>query len=743
MKKKLYPILLIVFLLMQASICIGQETGVTIIDSRHYSHSFAEMRHFRIFLPRGYYQHPEKKYPVIYFLHGWSQRYFGSGDDRYSEYDRRSGNSTENMESFASTHDVIIVKSDGYNRSPDEPYYLRPYNIGPVETYRQFPIYFPELIEHIDANYRTKASRENRAITGLSMGGFMAFVIGGKYPHLFCAVGNFCGSPEFVIGPKDFPVEYRHLDMYKNYGGMKVRLNYGDMDFIRGYHEDLNRVWTQVMDNYQYKIYPGGHTTSGFSEMFNFLYSCFNQPASKPKRWDHIDFYPEFQVWDYTVRTDRVVPGYTLLENVDQRGFRCSVREWLPDGELIPSVRVSVQTAPVFEKNQWYTISSIDLKSFKVVKQTLQSDLNGRLRININGAMQEIGINKKEDAPNISIAGVEIMNADWIVPRKETAIRLKLLNKGNNISSGVVANISAITKDVVLLKSEMSAGSIGVNEIKSGNSDIVFKIVNEHIDRVKFKVTVRDVRKNSWVEYFDLPVLKESPEIKDFVVADGKVFTVATRGTDSVTTMIGRGNGDGVANPGEMIEILVNDQGRYWRTQLFTADKFINPGYVSIRQSDNWASYDNVGGSMKYSIALVSADCPQDHNVRFFAEYWLPDKPLHTIRQATVNLPVSGKDHEPPVLAWVKVAGNNLLQAKLYDGSVIKSVAVTLKADKKETIHVLLNDNGIDGDLVKGDHIFSATVPEQHFGIYKGMIEALDSFDNKLSLEMEGTFILH
>ena len=49
-----------------------------IIDSRHYSHVFGETRNFRIFLPSGYYDNPGSKYPVIYYYHGWSQRYFGS-----------------------------------------------------------------------------------------------------------------------------------------------------------------------------------------------------------------------------------------------------------------------------------------------------------------------------------------------------------------------------------------------------------------------------------------------------------------------------------------------------------------------------------------------------------------------------------------------------------------------------------------------------------------------------------------
>ena len=48
--------------------------SVTILDSRHYSNVFGEIRNYRIFLPRGYFQIPHKKYPVIYFLHAGNYR---------------------------------------------------------------------------------------------------------------------------------------------------------------------------------------------------------------------------------------------------------------------------------------------------------------------------------------------------------------------------------------------------------------------------------------------------------------------------------------------------------------------------------------------------------------------------------------------------------------------------------------------------------------------------------------------
>ena len=187
-----YPELKFVFLLfcLPLHICAG---GVTIIDARHYSNVFGEIRNYRIFLPTAYFEQPDKRYPVIYYYHGWSQRYFGSTNHNSIGIDKGADNNGDNIENFVSSHDVIVVKPDGYNRGQNEDYYLRPYNIGPVENDRQFPLYFPELVDHVDANYRTIADRNHRAISGLSMGGFMTFWIAGKYPHLVSAAGNFCG----------------------------------------------------------------------------------------------------------------------------------------------------------------------------------------------------------------------------------------------------------------------------------------------------------------------------------------------------------------------------------------------------------------------------------------------------------------------------------------------------------------------------------------------------------------------
>ena len=86
----------------------------------------------------------------------------------------------DNIAEFVRTHDVIVAKWDGFVKEQ----YPRPYDIGPVKQDIQFVFYFKEFLEHVENNYRTLGTREGRAVSGLSMGGFMSMNVAGKFPSL-------------------------------------------------------------------------------------------------------------------------------------------------------------------------------------------------------------------------------------------------------------------------------------------------------------------------------------------------------------------------------------------------------------------------------------------------------------------------------------------------------------------------------------------------------------------------------
>ena len=721
----------------------SQEGDVSILDHRHYSHVLGETRNYRIFLPPGYHRDTDKRYPVIYFYHGWSQRYFGI--TRGNGYDKGDDNGGDNIASYVADHEVIVVKPDGYNRNPDQEYYLRPYNVSPVETQRQYPIYFPELVDHIDARYRTIADREHRAISGLSMGGFMTFWIAGKYPQLLSAAGNFCGSTEFWVGPKDAPVEYRHIDMYKNYRGMNVRLNYGNEDFIRCYHLDMNKIWTQVMDQYEYKIYPAAHSTCGLGEMFDFLMLTFENPPAKPETWHHIDVYPVFSVWEYQITSDRTRPGFTILENVNKDGFRCSVREFLPDGEVMPFVGLTLLTPPVYEPNREYLVFDVDPERGLRSRKSILSDEKGRLKLLLDGGVHEIGISKKAALPNINIASWDISNMPWASPGKTVSVRVRLLNKGGSKAQGVTAKLVNNRESARVIQSSSSYGEMAVGEVKDPDAPFTFTVDVDSIEIERFWLHISDENRNQWKGFIDIPLMANGPVIREFTIADGRTFNVAESGDDTVSLFLGKGNGDGIANPGESIVILAGDPGMYRRTFLYTSDPFVNPGGMNTRFSDNWGSYDHVGGSAKYSVPLISSDCPDNHRLDFFAEYWLPDYPDHIIKRGKISIAVRGEDRTPPVLRWVQVHGDNTLEARIHDGGKIGYARAILTAGNEtgKSFEVELNDEGLNGDRAAGDHVFSTKIPERKFGLYTVEIEAGDIYGNIGSDKDPQVIVLH
>ena len=716
----------------------------TIIDSRHYSHTFGEVRNIRIFFPPGYSKDKQKRYPVIYFFHGWGQRYFGEGGEEYAGYDKGDQNNGDNIANYVAKHDVIVVKADGYNRRSHEEYYRRPYNVLPVETYRQFPIYFPELVGYIDDHYRTQADRQHRAVSGLSMGGFMTYFLAAKYPHLVSSAGSFCGAPEFTIGPIDFPVEYRHMDMYKNLEGINVRLHYGDKDFIRSYHNDMNRMWSQLMDNYQWKIYDAEHSTCGLGEMFDSIMYTFEHPMPKPARWHHAEVYPNFDVWDYKVSSDRNVPGFTVLENVDRRGFRSAVREFVPDGQLIKNVELMITTAPLYEKNQQYVINDLDLSTSKSTQTVVQSNNEGRLMITLNGSLHEVGINKKTDKAELSIAEFKIADGGWATHGKEVKLLLRIANKGISASSNAKATISSFRNNVKIVNGSTSFGSIGVNEIKDGGVPLSFVSSVDSVDILKFRVDIND-NNIQWKQYIEIPVRKEVKEITDFEIADGRTIAVTGSGIDVSTILLGKGNGDGIANPGESIVVLAKDSGKLWRTDLLFSDKYLNPGGLVTRKSDWWTDMDHVGASAKYDEVLIAADYPQNQETQFFAEYWLPKYPMHIIKQGTVKIKISGKDQTPPVIDNIQFRGDNTIEAKVTDGGSIKSVTARMirQYELEKVINVKLKDDGTDGDKTANDHIYSMHIPDQKFATYRIVVEAVDALGNRSGKEGNGIFVGH
>jgi S-formylglutathione hydrolase FrmB len=123
---------------------------------------------FNVYLPTGY-DSGSLRYPVVYDLHGLTGSQF---EDPQWVVPSLEAAMKKNL-----IGPVIVVFPDGLMQS----YYADSADgKAPSETR-----IIRELIPWIDANYRTVANRQLRAVTGFSMGGYGAMEFGTKFPDLF------------------------------------------------------------------------------------------------------------------------------------------------------------------------------------------------------------------------------------------------------------------------------------------------------------------------------------------------------------------------------------------------------------------------------------------------------------------------------------------------------------------------------------------------------------------------------
>jgi enterochelin esterase-like enzyme len=139
---------------------------------------------YSIYLPPEYATNPDQWFNVIYFLTGQG---FGSGATENSEVI----NDLELISNLQLIPPTIMVFPNPYQNSK----YMDAAPGSPMSGIEMFESQFiNELIPFIDANYRTRASQDGRAIMGFSGGGQGALGLAFKYPALFSSVESISGA---------------------------------------------------------------------------------------------------------------------------------------------------------------------------------------------------------------------------------------------------------------------------------------------------------------------------------------------------------------------------------------------------------------------------------------------------------------------------------------------------------------------------------------------------------------------
>lgn len=459
------------------------------------------------------------------------------------------------------------------------------------------------------------------------MGGFMSFWIAGKYPNLVSSASSFMGSPEFFVGPRDFPVEYRHDDMYGSYEGVRTRLVTGSRDFMQYYHRQLNAIWKFAREWHETEDFDADHGTPGISKTLAFHMNAFAHPLPRPTVWNHADVYPNFTLWGWEVAADRKQPGFTALDNVSATGFRSAVREWLPGGATIPAVKVSVETDKLYPPRKPQSVTIIRLRDGNVRRQTVMASADGRLNLELDGDEYEVGISA---GPVLALSGYQVEGAAWATAGQPVKGRVRIWNKGAAASHAVALRWLSPNPGVDLAPMSSDLPAIAPGQYADVPLTVTVKDPKRQVVRI---VAVQgDTRLP-----FEIPLYPPARPFADFLIADGSQVRVFQHATEKTQIILGDGNGDGKAQAGERIGILLPEDDVYRAAELITNDACVDN---TLRAFDDWTDYDQVGASAKYSLPLIKADCPAGHVVHGLARVLLPDKPNDVMRYAAIEFPV-------------------------------------------------------------------------------------------------------
>jgi enterochelin esterase-like enzyme len=203
-------------------------------------------RKMTVYTPPGYAK--DKKYPVLYLLHG-----IGDNESGWS----RTGKAEiilDNLYADQKAVPMIVVMPNG--RASAEPAPANPFAGNPFEAYAAFEKdLLKDVIPYLESHYSVQAGREHRALAGLSMGGGQSLTFGLRNLDTFAWVGGFSSAPNTQPA--------RTLIPEPSVAKEKLRLLWvscGDKDGLMSISKPFHENLTQMGVPHIWHVDSGGHT---------------------------------------------------------------------------------------------------------------------------------------------------------------------------------------------------------------------------------------------------------------------------------------------------------------------------------------------------------------------------------------------------------------------------------------------------------------------------------------------------
>jgi S-formylglutathione hydrolase FrmB len=292
----------------------------------------------RVLLPAGYAKHPRSHYPVLYLLHG--------ALDNYTSWTVKG-----DAEAMTASYQLIVVMPDTGPMGD----YTNWYNGGAGGPPEWETYHIDELLPWVDAHFRTRAQRAERAIAGLSMGGFGAMSYAARHPDLFVAGASFSGAVD-TNNPLDIAVTpqpvwgqrltqavrwraHNPTDLAENLRGLSLTIRtgngqpggpFGGGDIVEqtvhqmsvSFHDRLVQLGIPSdWDDYG----PGGHDwpywQRDLRETLPTLMRVFAHPKLAPPSFVFTAVEPTYRPYGWSVELQRRALEFSTLRVNDRRRF--------------------------------------------------------------------------------------------------------------------------------------------------------------------------------------------------------------------------------------------------------------------------------------------------------------------------------------------------------------------------------------------------------------------------------------
>lgn len=158
-------------------------------------------RRFPVYLPPGYDEQSDRRYPVLFVLAGYAGTALGV--ENHSAWGETLSQRLDRLIGSGACGPVIVVSPDCFTRYGGSQFL----NSSAVGDYSDYLV--DELVPYIDRTYRTAAREQGaaaRGVFGKSSGGYGALVLTMRHPDVFGAAASHAGDMSFehCYAP-DFP----------------------------------------------------------------------------------------------------------------------------------------------------------------------------------------------------------------------------------------------------------------------------------------------------------------------------------------------------------------------------------------------------------------------------------------------------------------------------------------------------------------------------------------------------------